>query len=89
VGENSSGTDHGAGGLMMLAGQPVKGGWAADFPGTKNTDLLNGNLKVPTDFRAVYGQVLSEWLGADPNAVLGGGSWSLPARPDGQSGLFK
>jgi uncharacterized protein (DUF1501 family) len=89
VAENSSGTDHGAGGLMMLAGQPVKGGWAADFPGTKNVDLLNGNLKVPTDFRAVYGQVLSEWLGEDPNAILGAGPWSLPARPDGQSGLFK
>ena len=89
VGENNTGTDHGAGGLMMLAGQPVKGGWAADFPGTKNTDLLSGNLKVPTDFRAVYGQVLSEWLGADPNAVLGAGPWALPARPDGQSGLFK
>jgi uncharacterized protein (DUF1501 family) len=89
VAENDTGTDHGAGGLMMLAGQPVKGGWAADFPGTKNTDLLNGNLKVPTDFRAVYGQLLSEWLGEDPNAILGAGSWSLGTRPDGQSGLFK
>jgi uncharacterized protein (DUF1501 family) len=89
VDENASGgTDHGAGGLMMLAGAPVKGGWAAQFPGLGTTP--QGNLQVPTDFRDVYGQILAEWLGDDPTAILAGkSSYGLGTRPDGLTGLFK
>jgi uncharacterized protein (DUF1501 family) len=90
VDENgSAGTDHGAGGLVMLAGQPVKGGWAAPFPGTTAAGIdANGNLKVPTDFRSVYQHVIAEWLGDDPTAILGQGFPDV-ARQDGLAGLFK
>jgi uncharacterized protein (DUF1501 family) len=85
----SAGTDHGAGGLVMLAGTPVKGGWAAPFPGTTPAGIdNNGNLKVPTDFRSVYQHVLAEWLGDDPTAILGQGFPDV-ARQDGLAGLFK
>ncbi|MFL5845547.1 MAG: DUF1501 domain-containing protein [Solirubrobacteraceae bacterium] len=90
VAENGSGTDHGAGGLMMLSGSQVKGGYAAEFPGCQSADLdTYGNLMVPTDFRSVYTSVIDEWLGDDPELILPGGPYASLARPDGLSGLFK
>jgi uncharacterized protein (DUF1501 family) len=91
VADNGSGTDHGAGGLMMAMGSGVRGGLASEWPGCETNERLNGNLKVPTDFRSVYRAVIEEWLGDDPQAVLGG---ALPAqlkRGDGLTGrsLFK
>src|SRR4051812_25018018 len=66
VAQNGSGTDHGAGGLMMLAGSSVLGGYAAPFPGCQSANLDSyGNLLVPTDFRSVYQAVIDEWLGDD------------------------
>lgn len=93
VRENASaGTDHGAGGLMMLAGAPVRGGLASPFPGCQPGELdATGNLLVPTDFRSVYQSVLTEWLGDDPSAILPGtpaGGWPAVARTDGGSNLF-
>lgn len=89
VAENGSGTDHGAGGLMMLSGSHVKGGYAAPFPGCQSQNLDSyGNLMVPTDFRSVYQAVIDEWLGDDPAAILPGGTFASLARPDGQVGLF-
>ena len=35
------------------------------------TDLNNGDLKASTDFRAVYGELISKVLAADPQQVLG------------------
>jgi uncharacterized protein (DUF1501 family) len=91
VGENGSGgTDHGAGGLMLLSGSAVKGGWATPFPGCKSGDLdTYGNLKVPTDYRSVYQAVLEEWLGGDTAGVLPGGAFPSLQRSDGTSKLFK
>ncbi|HEV3228853.1 MAG TPA: DUF1501 domain-containing protein [Solirubrobacteraceae bacterium] len=94
VGENASGgTDHGAGGVMLLAGAPVRGGLAAPFPGCRDQDLDDdGDLKVPTDFRSVYASVLNEWLGDDPAAILPGtpgGGWPAIARQDSGSNLFR
>jgi uncharacterized protein (DUF1501 family) len=88
VAENASGgTDHGAGGLMMLQGQNVRGGWAAPFPGVKSAELDQlGDLKVPTDFRTVYASVINEWLGTDPTEVIAGLSGLPgPQRYDGTS----
>jgi uncharacterized protein (DUF1501 family) len=88
VAENGSqGTDHGAGGLMMAAGTGVKGGFAAPFPGLSSLDQI-GDLKVPTDFRDVYAETISQWLGGDPAAVLPKGSFSPITRYDGGTGLF-
>jgi uncharacterized protein (DUF1501 family) len=74
VQENASGgTDHGAGGFMMLAGSRVRGGWAGEWPGCQRGNLdPTGNLKVTTDFRAVYQSVLDEWLGGDTSGLLPG-----------------
>jgi uncharacterized protein (DUF1501 family) len=89
VQENASaGTDHGAGGLMMLAGTPVKGGFAAPFPGLSTLDQ-NGDVLVPTDFRSVYSETISGWLGGDPSAVLPGGPFPEITRFDGTTGLFQ
>jgi uncharacterized protein (DUF1501 family) len=98
VAENgSAGTDHGAGGLMMAMGSGVRGGLAAEWPGCRPQDLVpinsaaQGNLKVPTDYRSVYRSVVEEWLGDDPDAVLGGPAIAPLARGDGATGrtLFK
>jgi uncharacterized protein (DUF1501 family) len=89
VEENGGGTDHGAGGLMMMMGSAVKGGWAAEFPGcASSAGLDDGNLKVATDFRSVYQAVIDEWLGDDPAAILPGGPFPDLSRPDGLSGLI-
>ncbi len=80
-GENASfGTDHGAGGPMQIIGTQVRGGLAgAPAP---MTVLDRGNLRVTTDFRAVYGSLLGEWMGGDPGAVLPGAPLPL-VRADG------
>jgi uncharacterized protein (DUF1501 family) len=75
VASNNTGTDHGAGGLMMAMGSSVRGGMRGAFPGL--SQLYNGDLRVTTDFRAVYTSVISEWLGGDPGAVIPGGPFPL------------
>ncbi len=75
VESNESGTDHGAGGLMMAMGSSVRGGLRGEFPGL--TTLDRGDLRVTTDFRSIYSSVVGEWLGGDPGAVIPGGSFPL------------
>jgi len=79
ISENGSqGTDHGAGGVMMAIGGPVRGGiygTAPDLnPRPDNPTLENagGDVTYETDFRSVYATVLDGWLGADSTAILGG-----------------
>ncbi len=79
ISENgSSGTDHGAAGLMMALGGGVRGGLygtAANLaPGSSNQTLENNSTDVryETDFRTVYARVLDNWLGADSVPILGG-----------------
>ena len=87
VAENgSAGTDHGAGGLMMVAGSGVRGGLASQWPGCTDANLLKGNLAIPTNFRSVYGSIVGEWLGDDPQAVLGAAAIPPLVRGDGLSG---
>jgi uncharacterized protein (DUF1501 family) len=73
VDSNGPGTDHGAGGLMMLMGSRVRGGLRGEFPGL--TSLDRGDLRVTTDFRSVYGSIVSDWLGGDPAAVIPAGTF--------------
>ncbi|HEX7378069.1 MAG TPA: DUF1501 domain-containing protein [Pirellulales bacterium] len=76
VAENASaGTDHGTAAPMFLAG-PVRGGLIADAP--RLLDLVDGDLKMTTDFRRVYATVLADWLAIDPAAVLAGDFAKLP-----------
>ena len=72
VRDNGSGTDHGAGGLAMAIGDPVKGGIYSEFPSLRTEDLEEGDLKYNVDFRGVYGTVAEKWLGLDASSIVGG-----------------
>ncbi|HEX4912301.1 MAG TPA: DUF1501 domain-containing protein [Vicinamibacterales bacterium] len=73
----SQGTDHGAGGNMMVLGGMVRGGLFGTAP-MLSTDPANptlensaGDVRFETDFRSVYAKILDNWLGADSVSVLG------------------
>ena len=73
VSENaSSGTDHGtANNVLLLSG-------ALRRPGLLNqpaslADLDQGDLRYQLDFRSLYASILTDWLGADDQLVLGPG----------------
>ena len=78
VAENGSrGTDHGHGNAMFVIGGPVKGGKVyGTWPGLSANDRFEGrDLAVTTDFRAVFGEVMSKHLRAGRgvmNSVLPG-----------------
>jgi uncharacterized protein (DUF1501 family) len=67
VAENGNrGTDHGHGNAMLLIGGGVKGGEIyGDWPGLKAEQRFEGrDLKITTDFRDVFGEILMRHLGA-------------------------
>lgn len=65
----SEGTDHGTAGPVLLAGAPVRGGLYGQAPSL--TDLDDGDLRMTTDFRAVYADLSRHVLGTDPARLLG------------------
>lgn len=67
----SAGTDHGVGGVALLAGGAVRGGRiGGDWPGLSASALLDGrDLRPTTDLRAVFKGLLAGHLGV-PEAVL-------------------
>lgn len=67
----SAGTDHGVGGMALLAGGAVRGGRiAGDWPGLSQGALHEGrDLRPTTDLRAVFKTVLASHL-AVPESVL-------------------
>lgn len=65
----SAGTDHGTAGCVFLAGPRVRGGIPSTQPSL--TELVGGEPKTTTDFRAVYTTVLADWLNL-PADGLGG-----------------
>jgi uncharacterized protein (DUF1501 family) len=73
----SAGTDHGAGGNMMVLGGLVRGGLYGTAPNLANdpaNPTLENNgadVKYETDFRAVYAKILDSWLGSNSVSVLG------------------
>ncbi len=76
VKENGNrGTDHGHANVMLLLGGGVKGGRVyGDWPGLEADRLYeNRDLAVTTDFRDVFGEILSRRMGvADLSAVFPG-----------------
>jgi uncharacterized protein (DUF1501 family) len=66
---DSGGTDHGAGGLLLLVGNRANGGIRTEFPGLARLDD-DENLIVTTDFRNVYATLLESWLGVEAPRVL-------------------
>jgi uncharacterized protein (DUF1501 family) len=90
VGSNDSGgTDHGAGGMMLVSGSAVRGGLAGEFPMLPTSDPTDNDLTVQTDFRTVYQALIAEWLGGDPNAILPGGPFPGIQRYDSGTTLLK
>jgi len=79
VPENANlGTDHGAAGLMFLAGKPVRGGHCGELPSLTVLDQ-GDNLIATTDFRRVYATAMDRWLAPGlSHRVLGEGFETLP-----------
>ncbi|MEJ2088868.1 MAG: DUF1501 domain-containing protein, partial [Gammaproteobacteria bacterium] len=65
------GTDHGVGGVALIAGGAVNGGRVlGDWPGLGTGSLYEGrDLKPTTDMRAIFATVLTGHMGFDGNAV--------------------
>jgi uncharacterized protein (DUF1501 family) len=60
----SNGVDHGYGNAMMLLGGGVVGGKVhGRWPGLADRYLVDGDLAVTTDYRAVIGEVLHKRCG--------------------------
>lgn len=67
--ENGSpGTDHGYGSHIILAGPRVRGGLHGQAVTT--SDLNESSLPYYVDFRAVFGEVIRQWLGFNPAPVF-------------------
>ncbi|MEP7272569.1 MAG: DUF1501 domain-containing protein [Acidobacteriota bacterium] len=71
IADNASfGTDHGTANDILLLGGAVKGGVYGPDPDL--TNLTGGNLRWYVDFRSVYTELITKWLGGDPVQVLNG-----------------
>ena len=69
----SAGTDHGAAGCAFVIGSQAKGEMVGEFPGLASLDD-NDNLRVTSDFRAMYCSLLEQWLGQDAGPIIPGAS---------------
>ncbi|HEX5262721.1 MAG TPA: DUF1501 domain-containing protein [Phenylobacterium sp.] len=69
----SAGTDHGAAGCAFVIGSKSQGQMVGEFPGLTNLDTSE-NVRVTSDFRAMYCSLLEEWLGFDSAQVIPGAS---------------
>ena len=67
--ENSSGTDHGAGGAAYVIGTKVKGQMVGEFPGLAQLDA-DDNLRNTSDFRGLYCSIIEQWFGVDAASVI-------------------
>ena len=77
ISENgSSGTDHGAAGVMMVLGGSVRGGLYGTAPqlspGHPTLENNSGDVRHETDFRSVYARLLDGWLGVNSVQILNG-----------------
>jgi uncharacterized protein (DUF1501 family) len=72
VKDNGAGTDHGAGGVAFVIGDPVKGGMYGEYPSLKDADLTIGNLKYNNDFRMTYSTLLENWLQVEAAPITNG-----------------
>jgi len=84
---DSRGTDHGAAGLVMVIGAPVRGGIYGDQ--VRLDQLENDNLKFAIDYRSVYATILEDWLTTPSRPILNAQFDKLPilTPPGGGPGL--
>ncbi|MBV8178865.1 MAG: DUF1501 domain-containing protein [Mycobacterium sp.] len=71
IAENNAGTDHGAGGVAFLIGDQVAGGLYGDYPNLAPDAHDEGDVRPSTDFRALYGSILEQFLEVESKDVLG------------------
>ncbi|MCC6223641.1 MAG: DUF1501 domain-containing protein [Thermoleophilia bacterium] len=69
---DSFGTDHGAGGLLLAVGPRVAGGLAVPAWELGHLGATDGNVPVAIDFRDVYAGVLEQHLGIEAARILPG-----------------
>jgi uncharacterized protein (DUF1501 family) len=72
VKDNGAGTDHGAGSVAFVLGDPVKGGMYGEYPSLKETDLTIGNLQYNNDFRSTYSSILEGWMKVEAEPIVHG-----------------
>ena len=73
IGDNGSGTDHGAGGIAFVAGEHVKGGIYGEYPSLEPSQQEEGgNLKYSMDFRSIYTTIVEDYFRMDPQPIVGG-----------------
>lgn len=74
ISENGSGgLDHGWGNAMLLFGAGVRGGqYYGKWPGLGPNDLVEGDLKVTTDYRSVLWEVLQSRFNPSMSKVFPG-----------------
>ena len=72
VHDNGSGTDHGSGGVAFIIGDQIKGGLYGQYPSLAPDQLLEGDLHYNNDFRGLYSTLLQQWMGLDPQPIVGG-----------------
>ena len=72
VHDNGSGTDHGAGGVAFLVGDPIKGGEYGEYPSLRPEHLEQGDLVPSMDFRSIYTSIAEDWMGLDAQPLVGG-----------------
>lgn len=74
LGENGSrGTDHGAGGSLMMFGNGLKRGVYGEQSDLLS-ELYGGDPRPKTDYRSVYADILQDWFGlpeTEVNELLG------------------
>lgn len=68
-GNESAGTDHGAGGLAWVQGTRAAPGILTDYPSLTELDR-DDNLRVTVDFRKVYASLIEGWLGTSADEVI-------------------
>lgn len=81
VAENGgAGTDHGHGGVMLVMGEPVRGGAVyGEWPGLAPEQLFEKrDLAVTTDFRDVLGELVRGHLGQSTEKVFPGFAGAKP-----------
>jgi uncharacterized protein (DUF1501 family) len=85
----TGGTDHGTGGVALLAGGAVAGGRVvADWPGLAPGQLYEGrDLRPTADLRALFAGLAADHFGLDPARVARTVFGSDPIRP--MTGLLR
>ena len=73
IGDNGSGTDHGAGGVAFAVGEHVKGGIYGEYPSLEPSQQEEGgNLRFSMDFRSIYTTIVEDWFKMDAQPIVGG-----------------